>query len=64
MYTSTSPGISASLAARDPSGQIVVVAIDLPLSDLTAFTSRQQPTPAGMVFLCGDEGRVLALQCR
>ncbi len=61
LFTSKTPGISASIAAREPSGDVVVVAYDLLLDDLSAFVRLQHPTPDGRVFIISDSGLVVGL---
>jgi|CXWL01.1.fsa_nt_gi signal transduction histidine kinase/ActR/RegA family two-component response regulator len=61
LFTSKTPGISASIAARDPDGELVVVAYDVLLDDISAFTRSHRPTPHGQVFVFTDDGRVVGL---
>jgi len=46
-FTSKAPGITASMATKDPNGDIVVIAYDLLLRDLSTFSSNLQPTKNG-----------------
>jgi hypothetical protein len=59
LFTSKSPSISAAVAARDPSGEILVVTYDLPLDEIAQFTKSVQPSPRGMMFVLTDDERLL-----
>jgi len=59
LYTARAPSISAAVAARDPSGEILVVTYDLPLDEIVHFTTSVQPSPRGMMFVLTDDGRLL-----
>jgi PAS domain S-box-containing protein len=59
LFTAKRPGISAAVAARDPSGEILIVTYNLPLDDIVKFTSSAQPSPRGSMFVMTDDGRLL-----
>lgn len=59
MFTTKTPGISASVAARDPSGRILVVGYDLLLDKIADFTARAAPGKGGRIFVMTDDGRLL-----
>jgi PAS domain S-box-containing protein len=59
LYTAKGPGISAAVAARDPSGEILIVTYNLPLDEIAKFTMSAQPSPRGMMFVLTDDGRLL-----
>jgi PAS domain S-box-containing protein len=59
LYTAKGPGISAAVAARDPSGEILIVTYNLPLNEIAKFTTSAQPSPRGMMFVLTDDGRLL-----
>ena len=59
LYTAKGPGISAAVAARDPSGEILIVTYNLPLNEIAQFTTSAQPSPRGMMFVLTDDGRLL-----
>ncbi len=59
MFTTKSPGISASVAARDPSGRILIVAYDLLLDKIADFTARAAPGKGGQIFVMTDDGSLL-----
>jgi signal transduction histidine kinase len=59
LYTTKGPGISAAVAARDPSGEILIVTYNLPLDEIAKFTMSAQPSPRGMMFVLTDDGRLL-----
>ncbi len=61
LFTSRTPGISASAATRAPDGTVVIVAYDLLLDELSAFTRTSQPTPRGKLFACTDRGELVGL---
>jgi PAS domain S-box-containing protein len=60
-FTSKTPGITASVATRDPAGELVVIGYDLLLSDLSLFTQRLRPSESGQVFVLNDEGLLVGL---
>ena len=59
LFTAKSPSISAAVAARDPSGEVLIVTYDLPLNEIAQFTTSVQPSPRGMMFVLTDDGRLL-----
>ena len=59
LFTSKAPSISAAVAARDPSGEILIVTYDLPLDEVAQFTTSVRPSPRGMMFVMTDDGRLL-----
>ena len=59
LYTAKSPSISATVAARDPSGEILIVTYNLPLDEIAQFTTSARPSPRGMMFVMTDDGRLL-----
>ena len=59
LYTAKAPSISAAVAARDPSGEILIVTYNLPLDEIAKFTTSAQPSPRGMMFVLTDDGRLL-----
>ncbi|MEZ6036985.1 MAG: ATP-binding protein [Planctomycetota bacterium] len=61
MFTTKTPGVSASAAARCPDGSVTIVAYDLLLDDLRSFVSSLEPTPRSRAFLCTNAGATLAL---
>jgi len=60
-FTSKTPGITASIAAADPAGDVVVIGYDLLFSDLSAFTQRVRPSENGKVFVYTDAGELVGL---
>ncbi len=58
-FTSKTPGMTASVAVREPSGDVIVIGFDLLLSDLAALTQRIRPTERGQVFLLTASGDVV-----
>jgi PAS domain S-box-containing protein len=56
LYTTKGLGISASTAARDPSGRLIVVAYDLLLDGIAAITARARPSPNGKTFIVSKSG--------
>ena len=60
-FTSKAPGITVSIAARDPRGEMVIVAYDLLLGDLSSFTTALRPTEQGKAFVFTGSGRVIGL---
>ncbi|MCB9876756.1 MAG: response regulator [Planctomycetes bacterium] len=61
MFTTKTPGVSASAAARCTDGSITIVAYDLLLDDLREFVATLEPTPHSRAFLCTAAGETLAL---
>jgi signal transduction histidine kinase len=59
LFTTKAPSISAAVAARDPSGEILIVSYDLPLDEIAQFTRSVRPSPRGMMFVLTDDGRLL-----
>lgn len=59
LFTTKTPGISASVAGRDPSGRVLIVAYDLLLDEIARFTEEAAPGKHGQVFVITDDGRVL-----
>jgi signal transduction histidine kinase len=59
LFTTKAPSISAAVAARDPSGDILIVTYNLPLDEIAQFTRSVQPSPRGMMFVLTDDGRLL-----
>jgi signal transduction histidine kinase/ActR/RegA family two-component response regulator len=59
LFTSKAPSISAAVAARDPSGEILIVTYDLPLDEVAQFTTSVRPSPRGQMFVMTDDGRLL-----
>ena len=59
LFTTKAPSISAAVAARDPSGEILIVTYDLPLDEVAKFTTSARPSPRGMMFVLTDDGRLL-----
>jgi PAS domain S-box-containing protein len=59
LYTAKGPSISAAVAARDPSGEILIVTYNLPLGEIAKFTTSAQPSPRGQMFVMTDDGRLL-----
>jgi PAS domain S-box-containing protein len=59
LYTAKGPSISAAVAARDPSGEVLIVTYNLPLDEIATFTTAAQPSPRGMLFVLTDDGRLL-----
>ena len=60
-FTSKAPGMTAGIAARDPGGDMVIVAYDLLLGDLSSFTVDLRPTEHGKVFVFTGSGKVIGL---
>ena len=60
-FTLKEPGITASVAVRKPDGRDGVVAVDVLLSDISAYTTTLQPTTQGSVVVLTDGGRVIGL---
>jgi two-component system, cell cycle sensor histidine kinase and response regulator CckA len=59
LFITKDPGISAAIAARDPSGEIQIVTCNLPLDVIARFTMSAQPSPRGMMFVMTDDGKLL-----
>ena len=59
LFTTKDPSISAAVAARDPSGEILIVTYDLPLDEIAKFTTSVQPSPRGTMFVMTDDGRLI-----
>lgn len=59
MFTTQTPGISTSVAARAPSGEVLIIAYDLLLDEIAEFTERAAPGRHGQVFVITDDGRLL-----
>ncbi len=55
-YTTREPGMTASIAARDPGGALVSVTYGILLDELSRYTRAQEPTPNGRVFVVSDSG--------
>jgi nitrogen-specific signal transduction histidine kinase/PAS domain-containing protein/ActR/RegA family two-component response regulator len=60
-FTSKAPGITASIAAVDPTGDVVVVGFDLLFRDLSEFTSKMKPTSNGSVLVFTKDEKVVGL---
>jgi two-component system, cell cycle sensor histidine kinase and response regulator CckA len=60
LFTTKTPGLSVSAAARAPDGAVQVVAYDLLLDDLDAYVASLSTTPTGRTFLCRSDGVLLA----
>lgn len=61
LFTSREPGMSASFAAREPSGALVIVAYDILLDAVSRYTRAQRPSPNGRVFVVSDSGWMIGL---
>ncbi len=61
LFTTKMPGMSASGAVRDPDGNVVIVAYDVLLEDLSTFTRMRRPTPSAQVFIVTEQGRAIGL---
>ena len=59
LFTTKVPAISAAVAARDPKGEVLIVAYDLALDEIARFSSQARPTPNGQLFILTDDGRLL-----
>ena len=59
LFTTGKPGISASVAARDPAGRVLIVAYDLLLDEIALFSSSSSPTPHGQLLILTDDDRLL-----
>lgn len=60
-FTSKAPGITASIAVKDPEGELVVIAYDLLLRDLSVFTRELQPTEHGKTFVFTGTGKIVGV---
>lgn len=60
-FTSKAPGITAGIAAKVPEGDLVVVAYDLLLRDMSDFTRELQPSKHGKVFVFSQTGKLVGL---
>ncbi|MCC6782768.1 MAG: hypothetical protein IT457_07970, partial [Planctomycetes bacterium] len=61
LFTTREPGISASFAAREPAGDLIIVSYDIVLDELSRYTRAERPTPNGRVFVVSDSGRLIGL---
>ncbi len=59
LFTTGKPGISASIAGRDPAGRVLIVAYDLLLDEIAQFTSSARPSAHGQLLVLTDDGRLL-----
>jgi signal transduction histidine kinase len=59
LFTTKAPSISAAVAARDPSGEILIVTYNVALDEIAQFTRSVRPSPRGMLFVLTDDGRLL-----
>ena len=59
LFITKAPSISAAVAARDPSGEILIATYDLPLDEVAQFTTSVRPSPRGTMFVLTDDGRLL-----
>ena len=60
-FTLEEPGITASVAVSAPDGREGVVAVDVLLSDISAYTTTLRPTTQGAVVVLTDGGGVIGL---
>lgn len=60
-YTAKAPGITAAMAFPGHDGRLRVVAVDLLLTDISAFTTRLRVGEHGAVMVLTDGGRVIGL---
>ncbi len=58
-FTTKTPGISATLAARTPSGEVQIIAYDLLLDDIARFTREAVVSRHGIVCVLTDDDRIL-----
>ncbi len=58
-FTTREAGVSASFAAREPSGELVIVAYDVLLDEVGRYTRSQAPTPHASVLVVSDSGWVV-----
>lgn len=64
-FSAKEPGITASTRFSDPStGRSRVVAIDILLADISAFTTRVRPTENGFITVLTTSGEVIGLPRR
>jgi signal transduction histidine kinase/CheY-like chemotaxis protein len=61
LFTTREPGISASFAARAPTGELMIVAYDILLDEVSRYTRAERPTPNGRVFVVSDSGWMIGL---
>jgi two-component system, cell cycle sensor histidine kinase and response regulator CckA len=59
LFITKAPGISAAVAARDPSGEILIVTCNVPLEAIARFTMSVQPSPHGMIFVMTEDGKLI-----
>lgn len=59
MFTTKTPGMSATVAARGPDGAVLIVAYDLLLDEIAEFTEHAAPGSHGQVFVMTDDGRLI-----
>ncbi|HLP01495.1 MAG TPA: PAS domain S-box protein [Opitutaceae bacterium] len=59
LFTTRKPGISASVAARDPDGRLLIVAYDLLLDEIATFTRSARPTAHGQLLILTEDDRLL-----
>jgi hypothetical protein len=60
-FTTKEPGITASMAATDPTGRRFVLGVDMLLTDLSAFTMDMANSEEARVFVLTDDFRVVGL---
>jgi serine phosphatase RsbU (regulator of sigma subunit) len=60
-YTAKAPGMTAARAFKGRDGRMRVVAVDLLLTDISAFTTRLRVGEHGAVMVLTSEGRVIGL---
>ena len=60
-FTTREPGLSASFAARGPTGEVVIVAYDILLDAVSEYTRAQRPTADGRVLVVSDSGWLIGL---
>jgi len=60
-FTTGEPGITAATLVRTPDGRRLVLALDLLLRDVTAFTQTLSVSPRGFVGILSSDRRILAL---
>jgi signal transduction histidine kinase/CheY-like chemotaxis protein len=61
LFTTREPGISGSFAASTPSGDVMIVAYDVLLDEVSRYTRTERPTPNGRVFVVSDSGWMIGL---
>lgn len=59
--TSGDPGISISLVVHPPNRSPLVLAFDMLLKDISAYTTRQRPSPNGKLFIMLQDRRMIGL---